>query len=173
MGYDVLWFACQVAGCNPAIVMDAINFEQQKAVAELLGQSGMTMQETRFSSGVTVQTLVPKSGKNSDVEGKQADQAPTPKPERQGLAELLKPADRKMLQEKIAAAMQGDWELVDDGERETTWQSGKGAVQIGWHGTYVIGTGYGNFEDGLDAVNKALTGAGLTGFDPQAGATLP
>ncbi|MGE0056336.1 MAG: hypothetical protein AB7S74_19240 [Hyphomicrobium sp.] len=153
--------------------MDAIIFEQQKADSELLEQSGMTIQETRNSSGVTIQTLVPKSQKNSEVDGKQADKAPTPKQERQGLAELLKPTDRKTLQEKIAAAMPGDCKLLDDGERETTWQSGKGAVQIIWHGAYVIGTGYGNFEDGLDAANTARTIAGLTGFDTQSGTTLP
>ncbi|MEZ5901319.1 MAG: hypothetical protein R3D51_17710 [Hyphomicrobiaceae bacterium] len=173
MGYDIVWFACQLASCNPATVVDAIIFEQQKAVAELLEQSGMTMQETRSSSGVRIQTLVPKSGKNSEVDGKQADKVPPPKPGRQGLAELLKPTDRKTLQEKIAAAMPGDWKLLDDSERETTWQSGKGAVQIGWHGAYVIGTGYGNFEDGLDAASRALTSAGLTAFDPQSGTTLP
>ena len=57
--------------------------------------------------------------------------------------------------------------------RAATWQSEKGAVQLVWHATYVEGTGYGNFEDGFQAVHNALSKSGLTGFDPQNFEKLP
>lgn len=43
MGYDLIWFACKIASCDPAAVTDAITFEQHQASLEILKSSGIVI----------------------------------------------------------------------------------------------------------------------------------
>ena len=148
MGYELIWFFWKSATCDAHAVVAAIGFEENRASLELLD-----------ASGVTIPGL----------------QIPKVTPPQQTTDELLREIDATELRKKIAARMTTGWSVIDDTTRETSWDSGGGggAVQLSWDRRYVIGSGYGNFAGGMQAVHDALKAEGFVCFDPQTNEIMP
>jgi len=146
MGYHLLWFACKIASCDPMMVNEAITFEQNQASFEILERSGVKIQ------------------------GMPSLKLSSPQ---QSSEELLRQINIEELRKAIGASIPNGWTVIGDSDQETTWESHGAAVQISWYKRYAIGTAYGKFSYGVEALHKALAERGLTCFDPQVGKTVP
>jgi hypothetical protein len=146
MGYDLLWFACNLTGCDPTVVNEAIAFEQYQTSVRIAERSGVVI------PGITSLEISP--------------------PEKKA-AELLKQIDIEALRKLVNRSVPEGWTIIEDLDGKTSWESHGGAIQISWHERYVIGTGYGKFGCGVEALHEVLTKQGLTCFDAQTGKTIP
>lgn len=140
MGYDLYWFACALATCDPATAAQAIIAEQSIASQHLLDERGIS------TPGLPpLDTTTPAKG--TDVH--------------------LRKLDVEGLMKRTAAVAPLSWTVTHDANHESSWQSGQGAISVYWHERYIIATGYGDFGGGLESLYTTLTADGLVCFDPQ------